>query len=306
MNEPTNSDLAETLRRLETRLEVVARPYEDALADRLFTQTRDRLYKYIGLALFFVVPALGFLGFQSWRDMMTRVTTTANEVAQQNVKLEITDKLGPTIENAKKEVEKTTSRLKDDTGASSTTQMQTDLKTQYLLDDLHTRFETQLAAVRHKAEDQTKLLVEEFNKRVESLSKTGAPQVAKIEMPAAESPHTRTAGNAPQTDGWAYYGFYTGGKWTQSNFANQNKTHREPVIGDKVVVRIRSNARVDKMKYDSAGWHMAAIKGIMEEGTSATVRGLEKHDVDSDSAHYWIQFDSATKPLSPPDEPDSD
>ena len=292
MSETTNSDLAEAMRRLETRLDVVARPYEDAMADRLFSQARDRLYKYMGLALVILLPALSYAGYHSWKDI--------TEEAKKTITLNAREELGRVVSAAKLDAEKKIAELGNFTSSTSNTQERADLKTLCLLETLGSKFETQLVTLRKQADQQTLLLVEEINKRIEG----NGPAAAKVPFEKIKMPQKREAAPAEpiSPDGWVYYGSRVNGKWKDQNFTNLNSKHGErPVEGDEVKANTRMNVRTEKMSYENGtGWQMAPVKALLEMGTTVTVRDVEPNEGPS-LTYYWVRFDDPSEALCAPD-----
>lgn len=289
MPDDRSTDIADTLKRLESRMDVLARPYEDALCNRVFDQSLARLQKFVAVLLI----VAGVVGYRGWNEVLTQAKDKVPEIVASKLDASIKERLDPVIAKAEAQVE----GVRLQAQANSNNLKVTDQKIQ-----------DQLTQIDDKAIIARKLLENRFQELLTQLNQQRSASGSEIKLttqPAALTPIAEGPSGTQTTPNWAYYGQRKGGVWSDQGFNDTSNAHSDqPQVGDRAKVIVMTNVRSDKMAYDfKTGWRIAPSKGVaLTVGTLVTVQEVESHPgTTPDSMHYWIRFDNPSIPLIPLD-----
>ncbi|HEY5895238.1 MAG TPA: hypothetical protein VIT91_18610 [Chthoniobacterales bacterium] len=211
MSEPTsNDDLLRAIGDLKGRLDLVARPYEDTLSDRLFIAARERLFNYIKLGLFILVPVLTYVGYRSYTDIVHAAENAAEkqaaDIAEREAKpkiLKLKDDIDGMLKDAKDKLVWLDELTDPQTSPSFDRVTEADI------------LRSKIDAVVAQSEVQLKGLVEQANDRLVTLAgaEPGKPvNVQRIDLlqHASLDPTQIPPLPSQATEGYAYYGLQLG------------------------------------------------------------------------------------------------
>jgi len=122
-----------------------------------------------------------------------------------------------------------------------------------------------------------------FIQKVNSIS---GKKVSENEIVAMVKNSTKTI----TSSGYAYYGIFSGGDWTESNFRNISNPEKYPVAGDVCIANLPINTRSGVIEFIRGSWQNKPISGILKAGNQVKVIGVEQ--VFGAPSYVWIKFES--------------
>ena len=221
--------IANELREIRQRLDVLSAPLESLLVSRVVEGARNQIKLWVGVWISVPVFILGFLGFQgiqAWRSVIDTARIQATQATGEEVK-KVIDDMRPEIQTKVRErvdQEMKSFLLNSESQASS--------EFTNLLNTRLQEFATRLAGQLHNTE-------------IEKLA--------------------RPSGVPSNEQAFAYYGQRSGDRWAARHFDIVSKDPAQlPKAGDVVIAIDYVNARKNYIEYKpSRGWVNAPIVGLI-------------------------------------------
>lgn len=260
----TNQDIHEELKRLAERVNVIAQPYENALAERLYAAAREKLLSYGKLFLFILIPALGYFGVRTFNDLASVARETVVKKVAESMDVEMHKAVDFRMARFDEELKGITANAERNSRKS---------------DDRFSIFKQQVTTDLSKVNDN-----------VSKVAGTSAPAgYQPLSLPQAAKP----AANAPPVSGYAYFGLRKpNGEWTDVGFRIPDSSpDSEPREGQKATVLTPTNARSGAIEYPtSTTYKLAPSIGVLPEGSSLTIERVFPYQRPPAGTQYWIKF----------------
>jgi hypothetical protein len=256
MDTLTNEELTKAVQSIELRLEQLAAPYENALSHRIFTSVQKsfRVWLATWIGVFSLVTGIvGYFGYEE-------IISGAKKAIQDQISDQIRGKLQEDIE---KELSKARDQVKATILESS-------------LNDV-ARLDTELAQLFADTQSAIDLRIKEFANKLSPVLKDPHFSKTLTEKPKPE-----------QLSGFAYYGIYSNGTWTERNFRVAGRANDSyPKIGDIVVAKVPVNARSGVISFTTRGWVNKPAVGLIKTGRKIEVKSVETV---AGGSYVWIEF----------------
>ncbi len=256
----TNEELTAATRSLESRIAQLAAPYENALSHRVFESVqktfRTWLTIWTGAISFAISGFLGVVGYVGYHQIVAaakgtiqdQVTTYVSPRLQKEIDVEISK----AVENARK--------VLLERSLDSVAKLDADL--------------AQLKADTQSAIDQ----------RIKEFATKLAVAIKDRELPRSLADKPKP----PTLSGFAYYGIYSGGVWSERNFRVSGTVgDAYPRLGDIVIAEVPVNARSGVIELTLRGWVNKPAVGLIRPGRKLEVQRVETV---AGGSYVWIEF----------------
>ncbi len=250
--------LQRSLETLQSDIQRLASPYEDALSHRVFDSTKKKIYTYFGAWASIITVLIAFFGFNAYDKIVSGTTDIAIKDFVEKVKPELK-------KNAEDYIQK---EIKSITNEK--------LKTYSL--DVQTKVDAQLSQVIKTSQNQSDIKLNQALKEIGTkLNDNHFVQQTQNSIDiAVKNEQSRTG-----ADGWSFYGVLNSdGKWRSRAFLMDNKskndTDYKPSKNDKIKATTDVNIRSDSPTYtESDGWSYPPIDAIVSYGEIVTVQNIK-------------------------------